>query len=172
MKRYFRSSTVSRVPEPPAWSSPNADATIFLFSSCQIQANTKITSESIITQHIHKCILLLSIEIKRFPEIAKLTKPIKARKNTLYANSSCIVWRKHPCQLKWLRIFMRSMPIGPWKNMRWSPKPLKRMTKKSHLSTYIVLVYKFKRKAIMRKGKEKNPLMTELEKLHSIVNLL
>ena len=170
MKRYFRSSTVSRVPEPPAWSSPKADATIFLFSSCRIQANTKITSESIITQHKHKCIL--SSEIESFPEIAKLTKPIKARKNTLYANSSGIDWRKHPCQLKWLRIFMRSMPIRPWKNMSWSPKPLKRMPKKSHLSTYIVLVYKFKMKAITRRGKEKNPLMTELGKLHGIVNLL
>lgn len=52
IKRYLRSSTVRREAEPPLWSSPKADATIFLFSSCE----TLVRKE----KHLHVNIICIS----------------------------------------------------------------------------------------------------------------
>ena len=73
MKRYFRSSTVRRVPVPPAWSSPKADATIFLLSSCQmIQHKNEIRiCHSTDTSYLHPNHKICH------PSISKLTKKIK-----------------------------------------------------------------------------------------------
>ncbi|BAT79023.1 hypothetical protein VIGAN_02181500 [Vigna angularis var. angularis] len=53
MKRYFRSSTIRRVPVPPPWYSPKADATIFLLSSCQMVQHNIIRIYFTDTMYLH-----------------------------------------------------------------------------------------------------------------------